>query len=216
MSDARENRAVNNARLTYKCVALGSITRSDAISEAFEVYSDTVSSMGRPLSGEGYAFVPREVVMQPAAFGKVLELLDPAPPHTTESERYRAAMIQHVLCATARQALLTKRNGESPARFVRHSFERGLSQDRVRRVFRGATMAQFADFAFWAAHFPEVATAVAEYTASWASPSEPEPDSQEGPAVRPAGPMTVPQAHASAPRPAHRMRARSTPQHPFS
>ncbi len=83
------------------------------------------------------------------------------------SERYRAAMMQHVLCATVRAELLRTFRG-APAQYVQNTQGKALGVDRTRRIFRGVTMAQFADFAFWTSRFPAVARAVAEYIAEWA------------------------------------------------
>ncbi|GAA3663341.1 hypothetical protein GCM10022202_26370 [Microbacterium marinilacus] len=53
------------------------------------------------------------------------------------------------------------------AEFQKDDRPRGLSPDRVRRVFRGETAAQLADIAYWATLFPEVGEAVAQYLSTW-------------------------------------------------
>lgn len=134
--------------------------------------------MVRPARGDGFAFIPRSVVLQPAAFGLAHGLLVPAAGYSRESERYRAAMIQHVMCVTAR-AEIVKATGKSPALYVEGSTQYGLGQDRVRRIFRGATMAQLTDLAFWAGRFPEVDKAVAAYTATWSEEKPPTEQADE-------------------------------------
>lgn len=122
--------------------------------------------MGRPVNGQGFAFIPRGVISQPKAFGVVAGLLQPSGDHGYSDERYRAAMVQHLMAVTARQELMGGR-GISPTEYVPAFPERGLSEDRVRRVFRGETMAQLTDLAFWGGHFPAVADAISRYTATW-------------------------------------------------
>ncbi|WP_157749830.1 hypothetical protein [Microbacterium sp. TPU 3598] len=115
--------------------------------------------MVRFVDGRGFAFIPRDVVAQPKAFGLAAGLLEPAHDVDSEDERYRAAMLQHLMVVAARGALL-KSQGISPTAFVEQFEGRGLGVDRVRRVFRGETMAQLTDLMFWAHHFPDVADAV--------------------------------------------------------
>lgn len=118
--------------------------------------------MVRSVDGRGFAFVPREVVAQPKAFGLASGLLEPAHEVDPESERYRAAMVQHLMVVAARDALL-KAHGLSPTAFVERFDERGLGADRVRRIFRGESMAQLTDLMFWSGHFPEVAGAISSH-----------------------------------------------------
>lgn len=122
--------------------------------------------MTRPIDGRGFAFVPRDVVEQPKAFGLAPGLLDPAHDVDVTSERYRAAMVQHVMAAAVRAELLKSR-GITPAAFAGRFLERGLGADRVRRIFRGETMAQITDLMFWMGHFPDVAEVVSEQTSAW-------------------------------------------------
>ncbi|KSU55018.1 hypothetical protein SAMN05216418_1476 [Microbacterium enclense] len=127
--------------------------------------------------------------------------MDPA------SERYRAAMVQHVLCASVRAELLRTSQG-APAQYVENTRGKALGVDRTRRIFRGVTMAQFADFAFWTSRFPSVAREVTEYMAKWA------PGVRD--AFRPVGedvPATVPLV--SAVPPIQRSVIRRTPQNPY-
>lgn len=122
--------------------------------------------MGRPIDGRGFAFVPRDVVEQPKAFGQAPGLLEPAHDVDATSERYRAAMVQHVMAATARAGLLKSR-GIAPTIFAERFPDRGLGADRVRRIFRGETMAQLTDVMFWMEHVPGVLEAISEQTSAW-------------------------------------------------
>lgn len=122
--------------------------------------------MTRPVDGRGFAFVPRELVLQPKAFGLAPGLLDPVHDVAVTSERYRAAMVQHLMATAVRAALLRSR-GLTPVAFAERFPERGLGADRVRRIFRGETMAQLTDLMFWMGHFPDVAETVSEQTAAW-------------------------------------------------
>ncbi|MFJ4254121.1 hypothetical protein [Microbacterium sp. NPDC090003] len=122
--------------------------------------------MVRPIDGRGFAFVPRELVKQPKAFGSAPGLLEPVHEVAVTSERYRAAMVQHVMASTVRAELLKSR-GLTPVAFAERIAERGLGADRVRRVFRGETMAQLTDLMFWMGHFPAVAEAISEQTGAW-------------------------------------------------
>lgn len=163
--------------------------------------------MVRTIAGEGFAFIPRSLVAEPAAFGSTPGALEPAAGVDSASERYRAAMMQHVLCATVRTELLRTSQG-APAQYVENTRGKALGVDRTRRIFRGVTMAQFADFAFWTSRFPVVAREVIEYMAEWA------PGVHE--AARPVDeevPATVPRAHAVPP--IQRSILRRTPQNPY-
>lgn len=126
----------------------------------------TGGTMVRPIDGQGFAFVPRTVVAQPKAFGLAPGPLEPAHDVDTTSERYRAAMLQHVMAVAVRSELL-KAEGVSPATFVSRFRDRGLSADRVRRILRGETMAQLTDVMFWMSQLPGVAVAISEQTAEW-------------------------------------------------
>lgn len=180
--------------------------------------------MVRQVDGTGFAFIPRSLVAQPAAFGLVPDLLVPAASETMRSDRYRAAMLQHLMCFEARSAV-RRIYGTSPALHVKGSTEHGLGEDRVRRVFRGATMAQFTDFAFWTDAFPSVGVVVSEYVASW-SASDPEPElaSDSEPAVKESAPGArafkvgerVSQSEIEARRAGSPLKQRRrTPQNPF-
>lgn len=118
--------------------------------------------MVREIDGRGFAFVPREVVAQPKAFGMATGPLEPAHGVDAAGERYRAAMLQHIMAVTVKSELL-KAEGIAPTVFVARFQGRGLGADRVRRIFRGETMAQLTDLMFWMTHLPAVAVAVAEY-----------------------------------------------------
>jgi hypothetical protein len=122
--------------------------------------------MVRPVSGQGFAFVPRELVAQPKAFGLAAGLLAPAHGVDESGERYRAAMVQHLMAVAVRGELLRSR-GVTPSRYASRFEGRGLGEDRVRRIFRGETMAQLTDIVFWTAQFPGVASAIAEYASGW-------------------------------------------------
>lgn|GEM_PF-2366585 len=117
--------------------------------------------MVREIDGVGFAFVPRKMVAQPKAFGTAPGLLEPAHDGVTV-ERYRAAMLQHLLVVAVKGELL-KGQGISPATFVARFGGRGLGADRVRRIFRGETMAQLTDVMFWITHLPAVTSVVSEY-----------------------------------------------------
>lgn len=131
--------------------------------------------MVRPIDGRGFAFVPRDVVAQPKAFGQAHGLLEPAHGVDESSERYRAAMVQHVMAVSVRAGLL-KSHGITPPTFAERFPGRGLGADRVRRILRGETMAQLTDLMFWMKHVPEVAEAISELTGPWfrVIPAEPE------------------------------------------
>lgn len=122
--------------------------------------------MGRPPKGLGAGFEPRSLVKNRSAFGKVSSLLEPADGVDPEGPRYRAAMLQHILANAAREA--TSWRGTSVAAHIASAEGRdGLSADRQQRLMRGETMAQYADIAYWASHFPSVATALTLYMQSW-------------------------------------------------
>lgn len=178
----------------------------------------------RPIEGKGFAFVPRDVVAQPKAFGLAPGLLDPAEDVDVTSERYRAAMLQHVMASTARAALL-KTKGIAPSVFAERFSERGLGADRVRRIFRGETMAQLTDVMFWSAHFPDVARALAEQTDEWFGAAEPpaeHPDAMRGDAPVSAPPETslrmavLRERVAASKLGSTAPSVRRTPQHPFA
>ncbi|PYD00775.1 hypothetical protein B4U78_008595 [Microbacterium esteraromaticum] len=118
--------------------------------------------MVREIDGRGFAFEPRSMVFQPKAFGMAPGLLEPAHGVTPTDERYRAAMLQHLMAVAAKGELL-KSEGISPAAFVARFDGRGLGADRVRRIFRGETMAQLTDLMFWITQLPAVAVAISEY-----------------------------------------------------
>lgn len=99
---------------------------------------------------------------QPKAFGVAAGALEPAHGLDVADERYRAAMLQHVMAVTARGELL-KSQGITPATFVARFGRRGLGADRVRRIFRGETMAQLTDVVFWTTHIPAVGLAISEW-----------------------------------------------------
>lgn len=131
--------------------------------------------MARPVDGRGFAFVPRDVVAQPKAFGQAPGLLEPAHDVDASTERYRAAMVQHVMAVTARAGVL-KSHGITPPTFAERFPDRGLGADRVRRIFRGETMAQLTDLMFWMEQVPDVATAISEQTDAWFRVIEAEPE----------------------------------------
>lgn len=116
------------------------------------------------VDGLGFAFEPRTVVAQPKAFGRVRDELEPAAGVSRRDPRFRAAMLQHLMAATASEEALLH-HGKSPSQLVVGE-GRGLSADRVRRVFRGETMAQITDLTYWAGHFPAVSTVLADYLRS--------------------------------------------------
>lgn len=118
--------------------------------------------MVRGVGGAGFAFVPRSLVAQPKAFGAASGLLEPAQGVDVTSERYRAAMLQHVMVVAVKGELL-KSDGITPAAFVARLEGRGLGEDRVRRIFRGETMAQLTDLMFWSALLPAVGAAISEF-----------------------------------------------------
>ncbi|MDU0366894.1 hypothetical protein RWH45_06675 [Microbacterium sp. KSW4-17] len=76
-------------------------------------------------------------------------------------------MMQHILANAAREA--TSWEGSSVAAHVAGAAGGvdGLSADRQQRLMRGETMAQYADIAYWASHFPFVASKLTEYIESW-------------------------------------------------
>lgn len=131
--------------------------------------------MVRPIDGRGFAFVPRDVVAQPKAFGQAPGLLEPAHDVDASSERYRAAMIQHVMAVTARAGVL-KTHGITPPTFAERFADRGLGADRVRRIFRGETMAQLTDLMFWMQQVPDVAEAISAQTDAWFGAIEADPE----------------------------------------
>lgn len=115
------------------------------------------------------AFEPRSVVANPAAFGRVRNLLDPMEGVSKRDHRYRAAMLQHQVADMVRDGLRLR--GETLPQFLAKAPDLpGLSPDRQRRMLRGETGAQLADLSFWAAVFPTVAEAVARYVQSWSRP----------------------------------------------
>lgn len=151
--------------------------------------------MVRSVDGRGFAFVPRELVAQPKAFGLASGLLAPAHEVDPGSERYRAAMVQHLMVVAAREALL-KAHGLSPTAFIAQFDERGLGADRVRRIFRGETMAQLTDLMFWAGHFPEIAGVISTHVEPWFAVVEfasPPPDDVE--ALEATGTQDEPSLH---------------------
>lgn len=123
-------------------------------------------AMVRPVDGQGFAFVPRTLVAQPKAFGQVLGLLEPAHDVAETGERYRAAMVQHLMAAAVRGELLAT-EGISPSAFAGRFAARGMGADRIRRIFRGETMAQLTDLVFWSTQFPAVGVAIVEHTSGW-------------------------------------------------
>jgi hypothetical protein len=131
--------------------------------------------------------VPRDVVAQPKAFGQAPGLLEPAPDVDVSGERYRAAMIQHIMAVTVRAGLL-KSHGITPPSFAERFPDRGLGADRVRRIFRGETMAQLTDLMFWMEQVPDVAAAICEQTSAWFGVIATEPEASvvvEAPAPPP-------------------------------
>lgn len=116
------------------------------------------------VDGLGFAFEPRTVVAQPKAFGRVRVELEPAAGISRRDPRFRAAMLQHLMAATvADEALL--QHAKAPSQLVAGE-GRGLSADRVRRVFRGETMAQITDLTYWSSRFPAVAVVLSDYLRS--------------------------------------------------
>ncbi|WP_417374449.1 hypothetical protein [Glutamicibacter protophormiae] len=112
------------------------------------------------------AFVPRSVFAQPSAFGRVRDGLTPAEGVDPEGHRYRAALLQNTIACVIHERL--RLQGASVAAFTSAGGEaHGLSADRVCRMLRGETGAQYADLAFWAMQFPEVAAAASEHILSW-------------------------------------------------
>jgi len=118
--------------------------------------------MVREIDGRGFAFEPRSMVFQPKAFGMAPGLLEPAHGVTSTDERYRAAMLQHLMAVAVKGELL-KSEGISPAAFATRFDGRGLGADRVRRIFRGETMAQLTDLMFWISQLPAVAVTISWY-----------------------------------------------------
>lgn len=152
--------------------------------------------MVRSVDGQGFAFEPRSMVEQPKAFGLVPSPISPADGVHMSEHRYRAAMVQHLMAASVRAELL-KTTGKSPAEYVADVQERGLGQDRVRRVFRGETMAQVTDLAFWGAQFPEVAGVISAYIESWSSEKEADPDVDRDPVSKPRVGASAPPVHVA-------------------
>ncbi|MFJ4036891.1 hypothetical protein ACIPVB_02305 [Microbacterium sp. NPDC090007] len=75
-------------------------------------------------------------------------------------------MLQHLLANAVREAVVM--NGTTVNAHIEHANgAEGLSADRQQRLLRGETMAQFADIAYWAGHFPTVALALTRYVTSW-------------------------------------------------
>lgn len=142
--------------------------------------------MVRPVSGQGFAFVPRALVAQPKAFGLAAGLLAPAHGVDESGERYRAAMVQHLMAVAVRGELL-RSQGVTPSRYASRFEGRGLGEDRVRRIFRGETMAQLTDIVFWTAQFPGVASAIGEHVSDWCAKDV---SAEETRVVAPAAPVT--------------------------
>lgn len=116
---------------------------------------------------QGMAFEPRSVVSVPSAFGRVRDAIPPAEGIDARDHRYRAAMVQHLIADMVHDGL--RMRGVTLPQFLASVPDtRGLSPDRMRRMLRGETGAQFADLAFWSTVFPKVAVAVAKYIDSWA------------------------------------------------
>ncbi|WP_449407129.1 hypothetical protein [Microbacterium maritypicum] len=114
----------------------------------------------------GMVFEPRSVVSVPSAFGKVHESIRPAEGFDRTDHRYRAATIQHMIAHMVHTQLRLR--GQTLPQFLATAPDvPGFSPDRQRRMLRGETAAQFADLAFWASVFPQVAAGVAEYITSW-------------------------------------------------
>lgn len=122
--------------------------------------------MGRVPAGLGAVFEPRALVKERAAFGKVGFPIEPAEGVDPASPRYRAAMLQHLLANAVREAVAI--NGTTVNAHIQSAHGReGLSADRQQRLLRGETMAQYADIAYWASHFPTVALVLIRYVKSW-------------------------------------------------
>ena len=149
-------------------------------------------AMVRPIDGQGFAFVPRTLVAQPKAFGQVLGLLGPAHDVAETGERYRAAMVQHLMAAAVRGELLAT-EGISPSAFAGRFASRGMGADRIRRIFRGETMAQLTDLVFWSTQFPAVGAVLVEHTSGWTLAESSEEEVLEGSPsmdVKPTSPAT--------------------------
>lgn len=115
---------------------------------------------------QGMSFEPRSVVAVPSAFGRVRDAIPPAEGVDARDHRYRAAMIQHLLAHMVHDGL-RMRGVTLPQFLATVSDIPGLSPDRMRRMLRGETGAQFADLAFWSSVFPKLPLAAAQYVQSW-------------------------------------------------
>jgi len=119
------------------------------------------------------AFVPRDQFRQPRAFSRLGRDPEPAEGVDSGDTRYRAALLQHFLARAVRDAMV-ERDRVVAQVLEAVGAQRGLSKDRVERKLRGEVGMQFADLAFWAEQFPDVAIAVGEYIKGWAGTAAPD------------------------------------------
>jgi hypothetical protein len=122
--------------------------------------------MPRPIRDGGFVFEPRSKVLHARSFGKTSQIPAPSGP---VDDRFRGAVLQHLIADAIRQALLSE--GHTLRSFVNDKTEAvpaAMSYDRAVRILRGETAMPLSDLTFWVRRFPSVGDAIVRATtAEW-------------------------------------------------